>query len=365
MIFNPSKTESLVVSLKRTPGHPAIYFQGSPITEVEIHKHLGLSLSRDLSWNHHVNQICISAGRRLNIMRKLSFKVSRWALEQMYMHYVRPIFDYCSFIYDNCTVTNKMRLERQQLYAARICSGGLISTSSSTLLSEMGWTRLEDRRKTRKLVMFFKIIRGLVPPYLSNLSPQKTASAMHYNLRHAANFRIYKCRTTKYQTSFLPCTTKLWNTLALHDHISSSLPKFKLYITKLFSSPKQPHYYRTGQRLPNILHTRLRMNCSKLNAHLFKNNIRGDSCCQCNHEKEDIAHYFLHCPLYFTQRTKLLRSICVILAPNVHRDLLPAIAPTHFLNILLKGSPDVETDVNSNIFHYVQTYIIETGRFIA
>ena len=35
------------------------------------------------------------------------------------------------------------------------------------------------------------------------------------------------------------------------------------------------------------------------------------------HEKEDIAHFCLHCPLYFTQRTKLLRSICVILPPNV------------------------------------------------
>jgi len=53
-------------------------------------------------------------------------------------------------------------------------------------------------------------------------------------------------------------------------------------------------------KLCNIIHTRLRHQCSSLGADLFRANIVSDpSCpCGCPLEDEDAIHYLLECPLY-------------------------------------------------------------------
>jgi hypothetical protein len=50
--FSPPKTEEVVISRKRPPiAQPVAYLDQVPITRVHNHKHLGLILSHDLTWN--------------------------------------------------------------------------------------------------------------------------------------------------------------------------------------------------------------------------------------------------------------------------------------------------------------------------
>ena len=70
--FNPTKTESLLVSRKlNKPHHPTLFMQNHQITEVDCHKHLGIFLSSDCTWHQHINYITEKAWFRINIMRKL------------------------------------------------------------------------------------------------------------------------------------------------------------------------------------------------------------------------------------------------------------------------------------------------------
>ena len=63
IFFCPIKTEALLVSLKhRTNPPPPIYFGQTRVTEVESHKHLGIILSNNLSWNEHIDELVIKAG---------------------------------------------------------------------------------------------------------------------------------------------------------------------------------------------------------------------------------------------------------------------------------------------------------------
>jgi hypothetical protein len=56
--FNPSKSESMVISRKRNkPFHPSLLMHNQQITTVTSHKHLGLHLSDDCSWHCHINYI--------------------------------------------------------------------------------------------------------------------------------------------------------------------------------------------------------------------------------------------------------------------------------------------------------------------
>lgn len=88
--FNPGKTESLLISRKvNGPIHPPVFMLNQEIKEVEKHKHLGVVLSGDCSWQHHMNYIKGKAWARINVMRKLKFTLDRHSLETMYMHICR------------------------------------------------------------------------------------------------------------------------------------------------------------------------------------------------------------------------------------------------------------------------------------
>ena len=77
-------------------------------------------------------------------------------------------------------------LDRAHFKAARILTGAMNSTNITRLLSaELGWNTLEQRRQYHKLVYFYKIQHGHVPPYLSTHLPRKTGDIKVYNLRKA------------------------------------------------------------------------------------------------------------------------------------------------------------------------------------
>ena len=61
--FNPSKTESLLISRKLNKlNHPPIIMQNLQIPEVEFRKHLGIYLSNDCTWHHRIKYFRESLG---------------------------------------------------------------------------------------------------------------------------------------------------------------------------------------------------------------------------------------------------------------------------------------------------------------
>ena len=109
-------------------------------------------------------------------------------------------------------------------------------------------------------------------------------------------------------------------------------------------------YYYVGNRIGQILHCRLRMNCSSLNSHLFFKNLINSPNCSCG-EIETTAHYLLHCPKYHTIRNDLY-------------DLLADIPLEITTNLLTFGSEELSDELNIHIFKSTQTYIIKSKRFI-
>ena len=91
------------------------------------------------------------------------------------------------------------------------------------------------------------------------------------------------------------------------------------------------------------------MNCSNLSAHLFSLHVVNSPACICSHKAEDTTHYFLDCPLYYTQ--------IMILRNAVTRY-------TQFdLKILLYGDSGIDHDRNAVIVQAVHDYIRDSERF--
>ena len=113
--FNPSKSESLLISRKRSDiDHPPLVMNDQPILEVNCHKHLGLLFSSSGTWHNHINQITSKAWTRINVMRKLKFILDRKSLQTIYFTFVRPILEYSDIIWDNCTQYEKDELDKIQ-----------------------------------------------------------------------------------------------------------------------------------------------------------------------------------------------------------------------------------------------------------
>ncbi|XP_071123817.1 uncharacterized protein [Mytilus edulis] len=172
MSFNPEKTEIMMFSNNEIQ-NLNFTMNNKEIPIVRSHKHLGVTFRSDAKWNNHVENILNSVKKHLNILRKLKYQLSRQNLEKLYLVFIRPIFEYATEVWDNCGKGYSIKLEQLQLEAARIVTGLPVYTHSETVLKEVGWETLEERRKRRKLQLFYKIQNNNAPEYLCNLVPPK------------------------------------------------------------------------------------------------------------------------------------------------------------------------------------------------
>ena len=278
--FNAAKTLSMILTLKHfSPYHPPLFMNGTAITETTSHKHLGLTLSKNCSWNEHINNITSTACTRLNLLRTLKFKINRNALEKIYNSFIRPLLEYSDAVWDNASKECKKQLETIHNEAARIITGATKLCSISKLLTDLGLETLQERRLKHKLVILYKMLNGSAPEYLQRLTPPTVQDATSRNLRNSNDLRNIRTNTNLFYDSFLPSTIRAWNELPDEIKNAPSIASFKYRLNRNLSKP--PKYYNTGTRQGQILHARLRMECSSLNAHLYKKKIVPSPTCAC------------------------------------------------------------------------------------
>ena len=225
--FNPAKSESLVISRKISkPVHPNLNVSNTPIPNVQTHKHLGIHLSSDSSWGYHITNTVQKAWNRINVMRQLKNRLDRKSLQVIYFSFVRPILEYGNVVWNNMPQYLKDDLDKIQNEAARIISGCSKLVSLSDLREECSWELLSERRRKHKLILFFKMVKGVAPIYLSNLVPQLNSDISNYNLCNFTNLYSIACRTSLYKSSFLPLVVYEWNLLPQNIRDLESVSSF-------------------------------------------------------------------------------------------------------------------------------------------
>ena len=361
--FNASKTDVITFSTKRNSiAYPPLYLNNVELATVDSHSHLGLTLTKNLSWKEHINKVVLKAMRRVNIIKRLKFFLGRKSLTHIYITMIRPILEYGCILYDNCTRQESELLESVQYEAARVCIGALWNTSKIKLLQKLGWCSLSIRRRYYKLYTLFKIRNNLVPPYISQGRLLLVSDVTNYNLRNEGNLRPLRAKTNKHMRSFFPSSVKEWNDLPPNIWHISETGHFKTSLASHLFPAKTQSYFHYGERFPSIYHTQLRLEHSPLNSHMHKYNQNAVPTCTCG-SNESTEHFFLYCPKYAALRPALLSSIARLISPGVNYNLLLHSDKKYFLNVLLWGSCDLSTDDNTAIFAAVQHYIKYSRRF--
>lgn len=347
--FSPPKTKSMTISWKKPKlNHPPLFMGNDQLENVNEFKHLGLTIQNDLKWGTHINNIVCHATKRLDIMLYLKYKLDRQTLEIMYFSFVRPILEYADIVWDHCGNKHSEQIEKVQRKAARIVTGGIVRTPYVTLLRELNWQRLSDRRKNKRLIQMHKIYLNETPKYLQDTIPQTRAQATGRNLRNAANTTEIFGRSETFKESFFPKTITEYNLL---DPSIRCLPTVREFKNKINPKSKiNNSWLFSGDRKTTVVHTKLRMNCSSLKAHLYNFNIILSSECECGHSFENNCHYFLECNMYIIERMEMMNS-------------LNALGFDTHLDALLHGDHKKSIETNCSAMAIIFNYIKKSKRF--
>ena len=153
----------------------------------------------------------------------------------------------------------------------------------------------------------------MCPAYLCDLleTPLKT----NYPLRNQDEMFIQPihARTELYKNSFLPATIERWNSLSTSIK-NKPFHQFKKLIN---NKTELPTYYYIGKRSFQIIHAKMRMNCSDLNYHLFKRFLKDTPDCDCGNAPETPYHFLLVCPKYNLCRKKHISPLSKITKINI------------------------------------------------
>ena len=224
MSFNPSKCEVVRITRKRNPIHSSYSIHGHDLSSVKSGRYLGVTISDNLAWNAHVDVTTKKANNSLAFLRRNLARCPRDTKAQCYTSLVRPILEYASTAWDPYTSKNIQQLEAVQRRAARFVMGDYKTTSStSQMISDLGWESLQQRRSDSRLVMIYRITHSLIDIPVSLYLHPSSLSTRGHTLRYTVPF----CRTDVYRHSFFPAGIRLWNHLPEHVATTQTLDAFK------------------------------------------------------------------------------------------------------------------------------------------
>uniref|UniRef100_A0A7M5XMH3 Reverse transcriptase zinc-binding domain-containing protein n=1 Tax=Clytia hemisphaerica TaxID=252671 RepID=A0A7M5XMH3_9CNID len=249
------------------------------------------------------------------------------------------------------------KLESIQYNACLAITGCFRGTSQERIYSELGLESLADRRFTRRMIFFYKIMNNQAPSYLRNYLPARLTEPVNIRTRNP----IYplNIRTERFRNSFFPSCISQWNVLDGNIRNLPSVKTFKIAILK-FLRPKQSRVFYVSDNQGVVLLNRLRVGFSHLNEHKFRHGFRDtlDRFCGCRtNSVENTQHFFLHCSIYSYARQSLFDKL-----QDLRTVFLP-LNPSYFCRLLLYGDESLTSISNQTIILSVVEYIHESGRF--
>ncbi len=198
---------------------------GHTLEHVTYAKYLGITITSDLKWENHINNITQKANRTIGFLKRNLNIANSNIKEKAYTSLVRPTVEYASAVWDPYLHKDNNKLDMVQCRSARYVTNRYRNRSSvNDMLDHLNWTTLEERRKNAHLALRYKIKNGKVNIHSEHklIPPGKISRNVNTN-----SIQIPRCSTTTRQESFYPRTIRDWNFLPNSATSASSLESFK------------------------------------------------------------------------------------------------------------------------------------------
>ena len=214
MEFHPAKCQHITFSRKTSPPQHTLTLHDTEIPKSDDVKYLGVTVDSKLRWHKHISNITAKANSTLGFIRRNVLTTSEEIKSLAFKQLVRPVLEYASSAWDSLTQTQETSLEAVQRRAARLVCGIRRSdrtTSVTGLVKRLGWDKLDERRRNRRLQLFHQLHFGETHTITRHI--QK--ATYHSSRKHCHQYFIPHVRTQHHQRSFFMKTAKDWNALPL------------------------------------------------------------------------------------------------------------------------------------------------------
>ena len=173
-----------------------VTFNNAKVVTWSTHKHLGLLLDKQLSFNEHIQSKMNKCYKMIGVIKRLFINFPCNVLLRIHKLFIRPQLDCGDIIYDkphNDYFKNK--IENIQYKACIAITGAIQGTSQEHLYHELGLESLGDRRWCCKLTFFYKIVNGLAPKYLANYLNINDSQIYKRRASEHNNIKRFRTRT--------------------------------------------------------------------------------------------------------------------------------------------------------------------------
>ena len=226
MSFNASKCSLIRICPKANDTKETNYMlHGQTLAVEEASKYLGVTLTSNLSWNKHVENVAAKGNRTLGFVKRNLRECTKPVKAASYTTLVRPVLEYASTIWDPTTDHNIKVLDQVQKRAARFVTNDYTTRTPgcvTRMQGELGWDTLQKRRLDSRLSMLYRIDHQLV-------DVKKETYLQSGDSRTRGSHKFYQERITSevYRNSFFPRTVRDWNRLPHTVTAAETLEEFR------------------------------------------------------------------------------------------------------------------------------------------
>ena len=229
--LNIEKTEYMIIAnshIRKRFEQIKIKVGGKLIIEKEKMKILGVTMSNDLRWDAHANNIINGLKHSYRGFSRACKMLPLDSRRLLYNSAIASRLNYCDAVWDNCSVYNRNRLQTIQNRCARRILNCRPGTHAPPLLKELGWLPLAQKRKLHKCVLLFKLLKGEGPDVLcEKANTMKMPTAVTTRASANNNLKITTHNTNYMGKSFFCDTIKTWNIIPPSIRQTKNVNTFK------------------------------------------------------------------------------------------------------------------------------------------
>jgi hypothetical protein len=237
--INAGKTQPMIIGTRKYLNDlkgkeiPQLRIGGQKVQYCETAVNLGITFDQTLCWNAHVDSLCKKVLSILCQLRRNSLNFPLEIKKLIVNSIIFPHLDYGSVIMEDMHKVYKIKVQRLQNACIRFIFNLPKGIHVTKYYKELGWLKIEQRRKLNKLSLLYSVLKFRTPSYLYDEFEFMSSVHNRSNRYTKMLLRIPLHRTEKYSKSYLISTCKLFNAYDIASLLNLSYNIYKEKVKKM------------------------------------------------------------------------------------------------------------------------------------
>jgi hypothetical protein len=237
---NPSKTEYLLIGTPQQRSkviNSSVSFHGMILTPASHSRNLGVEFDSDLSFQHHISNVCRSSFFQIRQLRQIRPSLDSNSAIILANALVSSKLDYCNSLLYNLPNNSLDRLQRVQNSLARFVIPAVKRHHHiSPTLAKLHRLPVKQRIVFKIATITFKTLANSQPSYLADLlhpyNPHRSLRSSDNKLLH-----VPLIKSSHGRRSFSYAAPVIWNSLPFSLRTTTSLPYFTSHLKTFLFPP--------------------------------------------------------------------------------------------------------------------------------